>query len=136
MVHPTLRFLQGIRVTTAGKQDSAGRKRLFAAGGLLGAILASTCCIAPLVLLTLGVSGAWMSNLTALAPYQSYFIAATLAFLAAGYWHVYFRPARSCDTDDNCGSPQSERIVKIALWLATALVMLALGINLVLPYFL
>lgn len=114
----------------------AGRKRLIAAGGLLGAVLASSCCIAPLVLLTLGVSGAWMSNLTALAPYQGYFIAATLALLAAGYWYVYFKPRKACEVGTYCASRRSDRFIRIVLWLATALVALALGVNLILPFFL
>ncbi|HNP63596.1 MAG TPA: mercuric transporter MerT family protein [Woeseiaceae bacterium] len=118
------------------ENQGAGRKRLVAAGGLVGAILASSCCIAPLLLITLGVSGAWMGNLTALAPYQGYFIAATLVFLGAGYWYVYFKPKKDCDDDSYCASPQSDRVVKLALWLATALVILALGVNFVAPRFL
>ena len=39
-------------------------QRLWASGGTLGAILASSCCIAPLLLLSLGISGAWIGNLT------------------------------------------------------------------------
>jgi mercuric ion transport protein len=42
--------------------NGSGRGALFAGG--LAAILASTCCLGPLVLITLGVSGAWISNLT------------------------------------------------------------------------
>ncbi len=117
------------------QQQGAGRKRLVAAGGLIGAILASSCCIAPLLLLTLGVSGAWVGNLTALAPYQGYFIAATLAFLGAGFWYVYWKPKKACEVGSYCASPTSDRVVKIALWFATALVGLALAINFVLPYF-
>lgn len=44
----------------------------LAAGGL-AAILASTCCLGPLVLVALGVSGAWIGNLTALEPYRPVF---------------------------------------------------------------
>ena len=117
-------------------EQNTGRKRLIVAGGLLGAILASSCCIAPLLLLTLGVSGAWMSNLTALAPYQDYFIAATLAFLGAGYWYVYFKPKKTCEDGSYCASPRSDRMIKIVLWVATALVALALGVNFILPLFL
>ena len=68
-------------------------QKLVAAGGILGAIAASSCCIAPLVLFSLGISGAWIGNLTALAPYQPYFIAATLACLGYGYW-LWFTGAR------------------------------------------
>ena len=61
---------------------AANRRRqgLMAAGGLLGALAASSCCILPLAMFGLGVSGAWIGNLTQLAPYQPYFIAATTAF--------------------------------------------------------
>ena len=47
-------------------------KGIYATGGLIGAVLASTCCLGPFVLLLLGVSGAWISHLTALAPYQPF----------------------------------------------------------------
>ena len=53
----------------------------MAAGGLLGALAASSCCILPLTLFGLGMSGAWIGNFTQLAPYQPYFIAATIGFL-------------------------------------------------------
>jgi mercuric ion transport protein len=36
--------------------------------GGLAAILASTCCLGPLVLVALGFSGAWIGNLTVLEP--------------------------------------------------------------------
>ncbi len=117
------------------EEQVTGRKRLIAAGGFIGAILASTCCIAPLLLLTLGVTGAWMGNLTALARYQWYFIAATLGFLGAGFWYVYWKPKQACEDGSYCASAASDRVIKVALWFATALVALALGINFILPFF-
>lgn len=112
-----------------------GRKGFIAAGGVIGAVLASSCCIAPLLLISLGVSGAWMGSLTVLAPYQGYFIAATLAFLGAGFWYVYWKPKKACEDGSYCASPTSDRVIKIALWFATALVALALGVNSILPLF-
>ena len=47
----------------------------LAAGGL-AALLASTCCLGPLVLVTLGFGGAWIGNLTALEPYRPVFLGA------------------------------------------------------------
>jgi len=117
-------------------QTDGSRKGLIAAGGVIGAILASSCCIVPLLLVTLGVSGAWMGNLTALAPYQGYFIAATLVFLGAGYWYVYWKPKKACEDGSYCASPASDTVVKIALWVATLLIASALAINYILPYFL
>ena len=68
------------------------KARMIAAGGILGAIAASTCCIVPLILFSLGVSGAWIGNLTALEPYKPIFIIMTLGFLGYGYWMVYRKP--------------------------------------------
>src|SRR6476620_9184701 len=57
-------------------------QKLVAAGGILAAIAASSCCVVPLLLFSLGVSGAWIGNLTRLAPYQPIFVAMTLAVSA------------------------------------------------------
>src|SRR3546814_4499833 len=51
-------------------QGDRTRTGWAAAGSILGAIAASSCCILPLVLFSLGAGGAWIANLTALAPYQ------------------------------------------------------------------
>lgn len=127
--------LQGFAVNQTAQTDR-GRKGLIATGGVIGAILASSCCVAPLLLLTLGVSGAWMGSLTALAPYQGYFIVATLIFLGAGFWYVYWKPKKACEDGSYCASPTSDRVVKIALWIATFLIAVALCITFILPYFL
>ena len=111
------------------------RKNFAAAGSVFGAILASSCCIAPLVLLTLGVSGAWISNLTALEPYKPYFIAVTLVFLGLGFWQVYFKPKKDCAEGSYCARPNSSRITKAALWGATVLIILAATINFWAPFF-
>ena len=65
-----------------------GKAGWAAAGGILGALAASSCCILPLALFMLGISGAWIGNLTALAPYQPIFSAATAGCLGVGYYLV------------------------------------------------
>jgi mercuric ion transport protein len=108
-------------------------QKLVAAGGILGAIAASSCCIAPLVLFSLGISGAWIGNLTALAPYQPYFIAATLACLGYGYWLVY-RPSKvMCAEGSACARPLPNHFVKAGLILATVLVAGAMAFDLLGP---
>ena len=106
---------------------------LLAAGGLLGALAASSCCILPLVLFGLGVSGAWMGNLTRLAPYQPCFIAATIAFLGCGYWLVYRSSRLACAEGEACARPLPNRFVKAGLVVATILVVAALGFDFVAP---
>ncbi len=100
----------------------------MAAGGLLGALAASSCCIAPLVLFSLGIGGAWIGNLTALAPYQPIFVLAALGFLAGGFWTVYRRPKTACTGEAACARPGSDKAVKVALWSATLLVSVAMAI--------
>src|SRR5882757_6175219 len=116
--------------------DSQRRQSLMAAGGLLGALAASSCCMLPLVLFGLGVSGAWIGNFTRLAAYQPYFIAATLAFLGYGYWLVYRSSTRACTDGEACARPLSSRIVKTSLIVATILVVAALGLDFIASLFL
>lgn len=111
-------------------------QRLMAAGGLLGALAASSCCILPLALFVVGISGAWIGNFTRLAAYQPYFLAATLACLGCGYWLLYRSSKRACADGEACARPLPNRIVKTSLILATILVVAALGLDFIAPLFL
>ena len=113
--------------------DSERGQTLVAAGGLLGALAASSCCILPVVLFSLGISGAWIGNFTRLAPYQPYFIAATLLCLGSGYWLVHRASKRACATGASCARPLPNRLVKVVLVTATVLVIAALGFDLLAP---
>mgnify|MGYP000368521480 CR=1 FL=1 len=111
-------------------------KEVYAIGGFIGAVLASTCCLGPFVLLLLGVSGAWISHLTALAPYQPFFLVASLGFLAAGFWKVYGNTTGSCQEGSSCGTSPGDTLVKAALWTATLIIGAAIGVETVGPLFL
>lgn len=111
------------------------RKGWFAAGGVVGAILASACCVVPLVLVTLGISGAWIGNLTALEPYKPYVAMVTLGLIGLGFLHVHVRRNPTCVEGSYCARPQSSIVTKSALWIATVLVVLALTINWWAPLF-
>ncbi|WP_188819884.1 mercuric transporter MerT family protein [Novosphingobium indicum] len=107
----------------------------LATGALIGAGLASACCVVPLLLVTLGISGAWIANLTALEPYKPYVAAVTLAMLGYGFWHVYFKPKPACEDGSYCARPESARTTKAVLWLGLAIVILALSIDWWAPLF-
>ena len=115
------------------REQKETRPALLAVGSVLGAIAASSCCIAPLALFSLGVSGAWIGNLTSLAPYQPIFVVITLGFLGAGYWMVYRKPTAECAGGSNRARPAPRRVVKIALWSATVLVAAAMAFPYVAP---
>ena len=107
------------------ENDTKGMSRLAMIGGLVGALAASSCCILPLVLVLLGVSGVWIGSLTALSVYQPYFVVFTLGCLGAGYYLVYRRPSVACGTG-KCRTILPNRLVKIGLWSATLLIFSAL----------
>ncbi|MBI2750080.1 MAG: mercuric ion transporter MerT [Burkholderiales bacterium] len=109
-----------------------GRGALFAGG--LAAILASTCCLGPLVLVALGFSGAWIGNLTALEPFRPIFIGAALVAMFFA-WRRIYRQAAACKPSEVCAIPQVRGTYRVIFWVVTALVLVALGFPYVLPLF-
>ena len=124
----TLQTSDTLVATPVGERAAppTGRAGLAAAGGILGALASMSCCILPLALFTIGISGAWIGNLTALEPYQPIFFAATAGFLGVGYFLVYRQPKAVC-ADGTCERMLPSRIVKAMLWVATALALTALA---------
>ncbi len=108
-------------------------RSVLAAGGL-AAILASTCCLGPLVLVALGFSGAWIGNLTALEPFRPFFIGAALLAMFFAYRRI-FRPALACRPGEVCAVPQVRRAYKVIFWIVAALILIALGFPYVMPLF-
>jgi mercuric ion transport protein len=109
-----------------------GRRALFAGG--LAAILASTCCLGPLVLVALGFSGAWIGNLTALEPYRPLFLGTALLALFFARRRI-FRPVQVCKPGEACAIPQVRATYKLIFWVVALLVLVALGFPYVMPFF-
>jgi mercuric ion transport protein len=76
--------------------DASQTPKFLAAGGILAALGAASCCVVPFALFTLGISGAWIGNLTALEPYQPVFAAIAVASLGYGFYLVYRQPKAAC----------------------------------------
>ena len=106
-----------------------GRGSLVAGG--LAAILASACCLGPLLLVSLGISGAWIGNLTALEPFRPVFLGLALVAMFLAWWKI-FRRAESCPPGEICAVPKIQRIYRVLFWLVSLLVLIAL----LFPYFL
>ena len=100
-------------------------------GGALAAIVASVCCLGPLVLVTVGISGAWISNLVAFEPYRPYAIGVALVGMVFAYRTIYAAHApEACEPGTVCAVPQTRRIYKALFWVVSAMVLVAL----VFPY--
>lgn len=86
----------------------------------MAAVGASLCCIGPLVLISIGIGGTWISYLTALEPYQPIFAAITVLFLFLAFRKLYLVP-RQCSVDELCASPTVLRNQRIIFWIATVI---------------
>lgn len=90
----------------------------------LAAVGASVCCAGPLVLLGLGISGAWISMLTQLEPLRPLLLAATLVLLGLA-WHRLYRQSASCLPRQACAEPAVLGRQRLIFWLvAVPLLML------------
>jgi mercuric ion transport protein len=88
----------------------------------------------PLVLFTVGASGAWIGTLVRLAPLQPYFIATTIVCLGCGYSLVYRSKRIARARGQACKRSVADRFVGIALVLSTVLVVLAISLNFLMPF--
>ena len=111
-------------------QDKLANTTLI--GGGVAAIVASVCCLGPLILVSLGISGAWVSNLTMLEPYRPIFIGIALICMALAYRKIYSaKPADTCLLNTLCAKPQTNQNYRIMFWIVSVLVLIAL----IYPYF-
>jgi len=104
------------------------KQSLFASA--LGAIGASACCVLPLILVSLGIGGAWVAQLTKLEPYRPIFILVTVIFFIMA-WRKLYRAPQACSADRVCADTRVIARQRVLFWV-TAIV---LGALLVLPWF-
>ncbi len=100
-------------------------KKLLGAG-LLSALLASLCCITPLLVLIAGSSGV-VSTFSWLEPVRPFFIALTLGILAFAWYQKLFKSEK--EDDCNCDETKKQSFFKGKMFLGIvsvfALIMLA-----------
>ena len=110
--------------------DSPVTTPVLAAGSLATGVLASSCCILPLALVTAGIGGPWVAQLTALAPYQPLFLGAAAITTGYGLWRAYRKP-KACVPGSLCANPVAGRFTKTILWIGAAIATSAFGLNIV-----
>ena len=91
-----------------------------AAASVVTAVVASACCIGPVVLVLLG-AGAFGASLASLERYRPIFLTVTTAFLAFAFYTAY-RPTEDCDVCESSTRRRGRIIVWIAAFIVTALV--------------
>ena len=113
-------------------ESPSGRTALVAGG--LAAILASTCCLGPLVLLALGVSGAWIGTLTRLEPYRPLFLGMALVAVAFAQRRI-FRPPTACAPGEVCAIPRVQTAYRVLFWAVVVLLAIAFAFPFIAPLF-
>jgi len=92
------------------------------------ALLGSLCCVGPLVLVLIGVGGAWVADLRVLDPMRPLLTVVTLFFL--GWAHFRFWRARRIST---CACPKGAPTGALWLWVGTVFVVIVLAAPFILP---
>jgi mercuric ion transport protein len=93
------------------------------AGSVLSGILASACCLVPVVFALLGVSGAALAH--GFEPLRPYLLSVTYALLAGGFYLTHRPQPGACAPGEPCAVPDSGRVVRVMLWVVTIVVLLA-----------
>jgi len=110
------------------QMDSQVTTPALAAGSLATGLLASSCCILPLVLVSIGIGGSWAAQLTALSPYQPLFLGAAALTTGYGFWRAYRKP-QVCVPGSLCANPAAGRVTKTVLWIGAIIAASAFGVN-------
>jgi mercuric ion transport protein len=112
----------------AQKQEINKQKTLWLGmGTILAAIGASVCCVGPLLLLSLGFGGAWMSTLTSMEAVRPFFFALTLLLIWMGFMKVYLSDDE-CQDSDVCVDPKVHRNQRIIFWIGSISILLLLSV--------
>jgi len=100
-------------------------KTSLTSGGL-ASVAATLCCVMPFVLLMLGISGAWISYLVALEPYQPIFVAVALVALIFAYKGIFINNNLCTENDKFCAKPSVNRIYKTAFYVVAIMLVLSI----------
>lgn len=90
------------------------RPGLLIGGGLMAGLAASVCCIGPLILTLIGVSGA--AVLAKLDFIRWPMIAVVVALFALAGWSLY-RKRNACEPGSLCADPKKWRRFAVLYWL-------------------
>ncbi len=103
-------------------------------GAILAAVGASVCCVGPLLLLSLGIGGAWMSTLTSMSSIRPFFIILTIIFIALGFRKLYLIPSR-CEKGETCAISDALHKQRMLFWSGLVLILLLLTFPWYAPFF-
>jgi mercuric ion transport protein len=91
--------------------------------GVIGAFLASLCCLGPLILIALGIGTA--SGVLSIGYNKPYFLVGALVFFTVAAWFYFKKKQKAvCDCGDGLGKLDNKKVavqIVIAFWIMVAL---------------
>jgi len=93
--------------------------------GLIAAIVAAFCCLVPIIILSLGLSSAWVSTLAPLNAYRPLAIIITLVCIGFAYWKLYHSKS-SCQEKTDCATTKARQRSKVLFWCVSIIAVLLL----------
>ncbi len=102
----------------------------------VAALLASGCCVAPLLLALAGISGAWIGQMRRIEPYSPWLMGLSFVALAIAGWRLYGRPdvGAACGIDE-LACRRANATARRWFWLVAVLALIPAGVPLVAPWF-
>jgi mercuric ion transport protein len=100
-----------------------------AIGGVGAALVASSCCIGPVVF-SLGGAGAIGASAVALEPYRWWFIGLTIVLVGLAFYGAY-RPLPAEQCAPGMCAPASRRLARVMAWAAAGVSAVAIAF----PYY-
>jgi mercuric ion transport protein len=85
--------------------------------GMASAMAASACCLLPAILVSLGIGGAWLSELKSLERFFPVFVGIAAAAFAFAFYRIYVRPAQY-EPGSTCATRRTSVHQRTALWVA------------------
>ncbi|MEJ6020769.1 mercuric transporter MerT family protein [Ramlibacter sp. PS4R-6] len=95
----------------------------------IAALLASTCCVLPLIFAVVGVSGAWIGQLRRMEPYSYPLTALAAASLLVAGWRIWRSAtpdAAQCEAE---ACVRSNAAARRWFWALAALTVLPIALN-------
>lgn len=90
--------------------------------GAMGAgLVASLCCLGPLLFAVLGLGAFGAAGIFAAA--RPYLLVLAILLLAFGFYRAYFRRQQACAPSEACATKPTSRLGRISLWIASVAVL-------------
>lgn len=91
---------------------------LASTGSVLSALLASLCCIGPVIFALVGAGSVGFAFV--FEPYRPYLLVLTVLFLGTGFYFTYRKREVKCE-DGTCKVESASNLNKIILWIAATI---------------